>query len=278
MPPLMPGDTGYVDPEDPSYEAPDPRVPDINGDWSGLAFFESTGVATDADSGTGFAAEGNIGDVSLISSIYSGMLMLVDDNGDPVEDDGNADENILLLMPETMTGVVIAAEDGDFGGSGGIDAGIARVGTGGASIGDVEVITRLEQSGPGTTASDGLVIAAGVRPREAGVYATGETDAINPVRNRFGCSSIGAIDFTDTDEMPNSKTPSGLQVVSELGYRGATASAIPVIIDDVIESVTLSNSLGSVLGSGEPDFRQIVTLNTDEEDGYAAQDLVIITV
>ncbi len=50
----------------------DSSCPDGNGDWNNLAFFKSATAAIDADSGTGFAAEGNIGDVSLISSIYSG--------------------------------------------------------------------------------------------------------------------------------------------------------------------------------------------------------------
>ena len=120
-------------------------VPDKNGDYSGLAFFESTSAATDHDSGTGFAAEGNIGDVTLISSIYSGEVTSVNAQGDSVTDTDNSDENI-VLMRGTSTGVLIAAGDGDFGGSGGIDAGIGRAGTGGASIGDVKVTARLEDS------------------------------------------------------------------------------------------------------------------------------------
>ncbi len=127
-----------------------------------MAFFESTAAAIDANSGTGFAAEGNIGDVSLISSIYSGTLESDAETG--VNE--NMDENILLMRGDS-TGVLIAAGDGDFGGKGGIDAGIGRVGTGGASIGDVKVTARLEGFGPEIEApGQGFVIAAGIRPSD----------------------------------------------------------------------------------------------------------------
>ena len=236
--------------------------PDGNGDWNDLAFFESTSAAIDANSGTGFAAEGNIGDVTLISSIYSGTLES-DGKRWPPRDDAvneNMDENILLMRGDS-TGVLIAAGDGDFGGKGGIDAGIGRVGTGGASIGDVMVTARLEGFGPDPgMAGQGFVIAAGIRPSVPGVYASGGDEVINPVRGKFVGSSIGAIDFTDTDEGPSS-----LQVISKADYTmGTESNAIPVIISDVIESVSLSDSTGSVLGSAEPTSEDIIIFNTDE--------------
>ena len=125
-------------------------------------------------------------------------------DGDEVEDTDNAGENILLMRGD-MTGVLIAAGDGDFGSGGGVDRGIARVGSGGASIGDVMVTARLETFGSGDTAGQGFVIAAGIIPKSPGVYAAsvdGE-QTINPTGSRFVGSSIGAIDFTDTDEVPS---------------------------------------------------------------------------
>jgi hypothetical protein len=267
----------YVAPTVPIQDPPPaPAAPDKHGDWNDLAFFESTAVATDADSGTGFAAEGNIGNVRLISSIYSGTVMFVDGNGDPMEDTDNSDENI-LLMRGANTGVLIAAGDGDFGAIGGIDGGIGKVGTGGASIGDVMVTARLEDFGPDTPAAGrGIVIAAGIRPSAPGVYASGDTDGINHAVSKFVGSSIGAIDFTDTDEMPTRETPSSLQILSEIT---GTGDAIPVIISDVIESVSLSDSTGSVLGSAEPTSEDIIIFNTDEdEEDYGSGDLVIIAV
>ena len=161
---LMPGEDGYIAP-----------VPDKNGDWDDLAFFESTAAAIDADSGTGFAAEGNIGDVSLISSIYSGTNTFVD-KGDRCGGRDNSDENIVLMRGTTQA-FSSQPEMATLEAYGGIDAGIGRVGTGGASIGDVKVTARLEDFGPDTgTAGQGFVIAAGIRPSTAGVYASGEAD------------------------------------------------------------------------------------------------------
>ena len=52
-----------------------------------------------------------------------------------------------------------------------------------------------------------------------------------------------------------------------------------MIISDVIESVSLSNSMGSVLGSGEPTSEEIIIFNTDEDNSdYDSGDLVIIAV
>ena len=254
-------------------------VPDNNGDWNSLAFFKSAGYAVDNDSGTGFASEGNIGHVSLMSTIYSGTLASDSEVGNATE---NADENV-VLMSGSGTGVLIAAGDGDFGAIGGIDAGIGGVGNG-ASIGDVTVIARLDQFGPGNQAGGGIVIAAGIRPSVAGVYASGDVnDIINPDVNQFVRSSIGAIDFTDTDD---GAVPSSLEILSDeevvADGSSGTSAAIPVIISDEIESVSLSNSEGLVLGTDEPSSQDIVILNTDGVDdataGDANKDLVIFTV
>ncbi len=53
-------------------------------------------------------------------------------------------------------------------------------------------------------AGQGFVIAAGIRPSVQPVSTLPvRTDVINPVRSKFVGSSIGAIDFTDTDEAGN---------------------------------------------------------------------------